>query len=178
MEQMWPALSVAVALLALVCTTVLLSLQVRQMEHERNSLAIMEAIERLTDPKMVTIFTHLGSVNDLYPTDEDIIARFYGSKDEEDFSTVTTFVETVACLARRKVIDPSLIVDAVGLTIRRRWNSIRGFIERRRRIEGNPYIMSNFEWLAMYSAWWKDTPRPSHEKNYDSNQFAGVEFRV
>ena len=170
--------SVTVAVLALVFTTLLLARQVRQMEHERNALAIMEAIERLTDPKIVTIFSHLGGIDERYPTDNDIIERYYGSQDEEHFSSVATFVETVACLARRKVIDPSLIVDAVGLTIRRRWNAIRGFIERRRRIEGNPYIMNNFEWLAMYSAWWKDIPRPPHEKNYDPRQFASVEFKV
>jgi hypothetical protein len=138
----------------------------------------MEAIERLTDPKIVAIFTHLVSVNERYSTDDDFVAKYYGSEDEADFSSAVTFVETVACLARRKVIDPSLVVDAVGLTIRRRWNAIRTFIERRRRIEDNPDILNNFEWLAMYSTWWKDIPRPPHEKNYDPRQFAGLEFRV
>jgi hypothetical protein len=126
----------------------------------------------------VAIFARLGSVNERYPTDDDFVAKYYGSEDEADFSSVATFVETIACLARRKVIDPSLVVDAVGLTIRRRWNAIRTFIERRRRIEDNPDILNNFEWLAMYSAWWKDIPRPPHEKNYDPLQFAGVKFRV
>lgn len=80
------------------------------MEHERNALAIMEAIERLTDPSIVAIFARLEGINERYPTDDDVIARFRGSKDEEDLSAVATFVETVACLARRKVLDPSLIV--------------------------------------------------------------------
>jgi len=88
------------------------------------------------------------------------------------------FVETVACLARRRVLDPSLIVDAVGLVLRYRWNSIREFIDRRCKLENNEYILENFKWLAMYSAWWKDTPRPKGARNYDPQQFAGVVFRV
>jgi hypothetical protein len=170
--------SVSVAVLALVFTTLLLARQLRQMEHERNALAIMEAIERLTDPAVVTMFTRLRGINERYPTDDDITSRFYDSQDDQDFASVATFIETVACLARRKVLDPSLIVDAVGLTIRRRWNMIREFVERRRRLEQNPYILDNFEWLATYSAWWKDVPRPPGQKNYDSNQFSGVEFRA
>jgi hypothetical protein len=91
-------------------------------------------------------------------------------------SLVGLYVETVAVLARRRVIDPSLLVDAVGLGLRRRWAAIRTFILRRRRLENNPYIMENFEWLAMYSAWWKDVPRPKRDPNYDPAQFAHVAF--
>ena len=87
------------------------------------------------------------------------------------------YIETVACLARRGVLDPSLLVDAVGYTIRRRWSSIRAFVVRRRHVAENPFIMDNFQWLAMYSTWWKDTPRPAQARNYDPLQFAGVEFR-
>ncbi|HZT12435.1 MAG TPA: hypothetical protein VFA29_06520 [Candidatus Baltobacteraceae bacterium] len=172
------AISTTVALLALVLTTFLLARQVRQMEHERNALAILEAIERLTDPRVVTIFERLRDVNQRYPSDADIAARYVGSQDDRDFQIVAQYVETIACLSRRRVLDASLLVDAVGLALRRRWDSIRTFVERRRRVENNEYILENFEWLAMYSAWWKDVPRPARDRNYAPGQFAGVTFRV
>lgn len=177
-EQLWPAASVAVAVIALVFTSLLLARQVRQMEHERNALAILEAINRLTDPRIVEIFDRLATVDARYPQDEDICTRYRGSADERDFLAVAQYVETVACLARRRVLDASLLVDAVGLALRQRWESIRTFVMRRRRLENNDYILENFEWLAMYSAWWKDTPRPPRERNYDPQQFSSVEFKV
>jgi len=170
--------SVVVAILALVLTSLLLARQARQMEHERNAMAILEAIERVTDERVVAIFDRLGDVNERYATDDDIRTRYHGSEDERDFLAVAQFIETVACLARRRVLDASLLVDAVGLPIRARWNSIKDFIHRRRRIENNEFILENFEWLAMYSAWWKDTPRPRFDRNYDRRQFAGVTFKV
>jgi hypothetical protein len=178
LEGILSAASVAVAVLALVVTGFLLSRQVRQMEHERNAIAILEAIERLTDARVVALFDRLADVNARYPDDEDIRLRYHGSQDDRYFAVIGQFIETVACLARRGVLDPSLLVDAVGLHLRERWNAIRPFVERRRRIEENPYIFENFEWLAMYSAWWKDTPRPKGARNYDPQQFAGVVFRV
>ncbi len=177
-ELVSSAASVGVAVLALVFTTFMLARQVRQMEHERNALAILEAIERLTDPRVVETFERLHTVNERYPKDRDVLDRYRGSVDERDFLVVMQFVETVACLARRRVLDPSLIVDAVGLVLRYRWNSIREFIDRRRKLENNEYILENFEWLAMYSAWWKDTPRPKRDPNYDPRQFATTTFRV
>src|SRR5579864_4744019 len=96
------AISTTVALLALVLTTFLLARQLRQMEHERNALAILEAIERLTDPRVVGIFDRLRDVNGRYPTDADILALYNGSEDERDLQVVAQFVETVACLARRR----------------------------------------------------------------------------
>jgi len=170
--------SVAVAVLALVFTTLMLARQVRQMEHERNALAILEAVERLTDPRVVATFRRLHDINERYPTDKDIIERYHGSADEHDFLVVAQFLETVATLARRGVLDASLLVDAAGLDVRRRWNIVRPFTERRRRVENNEFIFENFEWLAMYSAWWRDVPRPKRDPNYDPNQFAGVTFRV
>jgi hypothetical protein len=172
------AASTAVAVLALFLTTFLLARQVRQMEHERNALAILGVIERLTDPRVVAIFDRLRDVNQRYPTDTDIAERFKGSPDDTDFMEVGQYVETVACLSRRRVLDPSLIVDAVGLALRQRWDHIRDFVHRRRIVEGNEYIFENFEWLAMYSAWWKDTPRPKNDRNYDQRQFSGVVFHV
>ena len=171
-------LSVIVGVLALIFTSVLLARQVRQMEHERNALAILEAIERLTDARVVETFDRLNDINVRYPDDEDIRLYFHGSEDERDFTTVGQFIETIACLSRRRVLDPSLLVDAVGLHLRSRWASVAEFVKRRRKIEGNPYIFENFEWLAMYSAWWKETPRPRFAKNYDPKQFAGVTFKV
>jgi hypothetical protein len=91
---------------------------------------------------------------------------------------VAQYVETVACLARRGVLDASLLVDAVGFMLRSRGGTIRPFVERWRRARNNEYLFENFEWLAMYSTWWKETPRAPHDPNYDSKQFAGVEFKV
>ena len=177
-EQLLSAASVIVAVIALVFTTLMLARQVRQMEHERNALAILESINRLTSPHIVEIFDRLATIDSRYPTDEDIRTAYHGSEDERDFLAVAQYVETVACLARRRVLDPSLLVDAVGLALRQRWQSIRNFVMRRRRIEHNDYILENFEWLAIYSAWWKDTPRPPRDRNYDPRQFLGIEFRV
>lgn len=177
-EILSSAASVGVAVLALVFTSMLLARQVRQMEHERNALAILEAIERITDPRIVEIFTRLRGIDARYPTDADIVEKYYDSQDDRDLNAVAGYVETLACLSRRRVLDASLLVDAVGLAVRRRWQTIRSFIERRRRLENNPYIFENFEWLAMYSSWWKDVPRPSHDRNYRENQFAGVQFKV
>lgn len=177
-EVISAAASVGVAVLALIFTSLLLARQVRQMEHERNALAILEAIERLTDPRVVETFDRLRNLDERYPTDADIAGKFRGSKDERDFLVVAQFVETVACLARRRVLDPSLLVDATGLALRQRWAAIAHFVMRRRALEHNEYILENFEWLAMYSAWWKDTPRPRFDRNYRPQQFAAVEFRV
>lgn len=176
-EAIFSAASVAVGLLAMVATSLLLARQLRQMEHERNALAILEAIERLSDERIVDIFSRLRGINDRYPTDEDILTKYHDSQDDRDIQGVLGFMETLACLARRGSLDPSLLVDAVGLVIRRRWAMIRTFIERRRRLENNEYILENFEWLAMYSSWWKDTPRPAGDRNYDPKQFAGVQFQ-
>ncbi|MBV9263779.1 MAG: hypothetical protein JO324_05600, partial [Candidatus Eremiobacteraeota bacterium] len=91
---------------------------------------------------------------------------------------VAQYFETVATLARRRVLDASLLVDAVGYMIRVRWETIRDFIFRLRRIRGNRYIFENFEWLAMYSAWWRQIPRPPGDKNYDEKQFGDLDFKV
>ncbi|HKU67999.1 MAG TPA: hypothetical protein VJP85_09500 [Candidatus Baltobacteraceae bacterium] len=177
-EMLSSVASVGVAVLAMVFTSLLLARQVRQMEHERNALAILEAIERLTDPRVIETFERLRTIDERYPTDADLMAKYPGSKDEHDVLVVAQFVETVACLARRRVLDPSLLVDASGRAMRQRWGSIRNFVARLRALEQNEYILENFEWLAMYSAWWKDTPRPRFDRNYHPQQFAAVQFRV
>ncbi len=176
LDQFWPAASLAVAVLALLASSILLARQTRHMESERNATAILEAVKRLTDPSFVDIFARFADLNERYPTDDDIRKHYRGSQDERDMSFVSSYIETVACLARRRVLDPSLIVDAVGLGLRRRWATIKDFILRRRRIEHNDGIAENFEWLAMYSAWWKEVPRPAGDRNYDPRQFATVEF--
>jgi hypothetical protein len=176
LELFFAAASVGVAVLALIASSILLARQARHMEHERNALALLEAVNRLSDPIVLEVFARLAGVDARYPTDDDFRRNFPGSKDDRDMSLVGLYVETVAVLARRRVIDPSLLVDAVGLGLRRRWAAIRTFILRRRRLENNPYIMENFEWLAMYSAWWKDVPRPKRDPNYDPAQFAHVAF--
>lgn len=178
LEQFWPAVSVAVAILALVASSFLLARQTRHMENERNAVTILEAVKRLTDPAFIDIFARLADIDKRYPTDDDIRFRYHGSQDERDFVLVNSYIETVACLARRRVLDPSLIVDAVGLEVRRRWAVVRAFTLRRREVENNDGINENFEWLAMYSSWWKDTPRPPHDRNYDPRQFGAVEFKV
>ncbi len=87
---------------------------------------------------------------------------------------VAQYVETIACLARRRVLDASLLVDAVGFMLRSRWNTILPFVERLRRVRDNEYLFENFEWLATYSTWWKDTPSPPRDSNYDPQQFGDI----
>jgi hypothetical protein len=177
-DQVFAPLSVAISLIALGLSTVLLSRQNKQLEHERNALAILDAIGRLTDPVIVDAFAQLEGLGDRYPDDESVRCNFAGSSDEHAMLLVAQYVETIACLARRRVLDASLLVDAVGFMLRSRWNTIRPFVARWRRVRNNEYLFENFEWLAMYSTWWKDTPRPPGDENYDERRFAGIEFKV
>lgn len=177
-EQVFAGVSVAISLIALGLSTALLSRQNKQLEHERNALAILDAIGRLTDPIIVDAFAQLEGIGDRYPDDESVRRDFAGSSDEHAMLLVAQYVETVACLARRRVLDASLLVDAVGFMLRSRWNTVRPFVERWRRVRNNEYLFENFEWIAMFSTWWKDTPRPPGDRNYDEKQFAGIEFKV
>ena len=171
-ETIVPIVSIVIAFATVLVTAVLMHRQAREMAHERNALAILDAIDRLTSPELVQAFETLEGVNDRYPTDEDFHARYRGSDDFRANMVVGQFMETVACLARREVLDASLLVDAVGYMIRTRWAAIAPFVLRRRKLENNDYIYENFEWLARYSQWWKDIPRPKHP-NYSPDQFAG-----
>jgi hypothetical protein len=177
-EQVLAASSVVVSLIALGLSTVLLTRQNKQLEHERNALAILDAIGRITDPAIGSAFSQLEGIDHRYPGDESIRRDYAGSPDENALLLVAQYVETIACLARRRVLDASLLVDAVGYMLRTRWNAIRPFVARLRRVRGNEYLFENFEWIAMYSAWWKDTPRPPNDQNYDPKQFGEVEFKV
>lgn len=170
--------SVVVSLIALGLSTALLARQNKHLEHERNALAILDAIARLTDPAIVAAFAELEGIGERYQTDDSVGRSFVGSKDDQAMMLVAQYVETVACLARRGVLDASLLVDAVGFMLRSRWETIRPFVARWRRVRNNEYLFENFEWLAMYSTWWKDTPRPPNDPNYDPKQFAKVEFKV
>lgn len=171
-DQWLPLVSVTISFATILVTALLLGRQVKQMEHERNALAILEAIDRLADPDVVEVFEQLDRVNERYDTDGDILKLYPSSKDAKSLAVVGQYVETVACLARRGVLDPSLLVDAVGLMLRTRWATIRPFVSRLRHCYDNAYMFENFEWLAAYSAWWKDTPRPAKDPNYSPNQFA------
>jgi hypothetical protein len=177
-EQSFAAASIIVSLIALGMSAVLLTRQNKQLEHERNALAILDAIARLTDPAIVAAFAQLEGIGGRYPDDQSVSENFIGSADDRALVLVAQYVETVACLARRRVLDVSLLVDAVGFMLRSRWDTIRPFVERWRRVRDNDFLFENFEWLAMYSTWWKDTPRPAHDLNYDPQQFAGIEFKV
>lgn len=177
-EQLLAGASVIVSLVALGFTTVLLTRQNKQLEHERNALAILDAIGRLTDPTIGSAFAQLEDIDERYPDDKSILANYPGSSDERALLLVAQYVETVACLARRRVLDVSLLVDAVGFMLRTRWNTIRPFVAHLRRVRNNQYLFENFEWLAMYSAWWKDTPRPANDPNYNEKQFGDIEFKV
>lgn len=170
-EAITPAASLVIAFATVVFTTLMLSRQVRQMEHERNALAILEAIDRLSSPHMVSTFTQLEGVAARYPTDADLAQNFKGSQDDAALTQVGQYVETIACLARREVLDASLLVDAVGLMLRTRWATVRDFVYHLRRFYHNDYMFENFEWLARYSAWWKDVPRPARARNYQPSQF-------
>jgi hypothetical protein len=165
--------SLVVALATVVFTTYMLSRQVRQMEHERNALAILDAIDRLTSSEVVNVFLQLRDVDKRYPTDKDIREKFFGSPDEHALNQVGQFVETIACLARREVLDVTLIVDAVGFMLRERWATIKPFVMHWRTYNNNEFLFENFEWLANYSAWWRDIPRP-RAPNYDPKQFAAT----
>jgi len=178
LEQILSLTSVGVAVAALVASSVLLVRQTRHMEAERNASTVLEAVKRITDPAMVEVFTRLRGIDERYPTDDAICSRYPGSQDERDMQAVSAYIGTVACLARRGVIDASLLADALGYGVRLRWSIVRDFVQRQRRVLDNPYIAEHFEWLAMYSAWWKDVPRPKSDRNFASEQFAGVEFRV
>lgn len=177
-EQAFAASSIVVSLIALGLSTVLLTRQNKQIEHERNALAILDAIARLTDPAIVAAFVELEGIEQRFPDDETVRSNFSGSSDDQALVLVAQYVETVACLARRRVLDASLLVDAVGFMLRSRWNTILPFVLRWRRVRENEYLFENFEWLAMYSTWWKDTPRPPNDLNYDPQQFAGITFKV
>ena len=177
-EQTLAGASVMVSLIALGLSSVLLTRQNKQLEHERNALAILDAIGRITDPTIGDAFAQLEGIADRFPEDESVRRDYTGSPDERALLLVAQYVETIACLSRRGVLDASLLVDAVGFMLRSRWNTILPFVERLRRVRGNEYLFENFEWLAMYSAWWKDTPRPPNDPNYDSKQFRGVRFKV
>ena len=172
----WVSLaSVCAAFATVLLTTLLLSRQVKQMEHERNAIAILEAIDRLSDLEVVEVFERLRGVNERYASNDDILRTYPESADAKALEVVGQYVETVACLARRGVLDPSLIVDAVGLMVRTRWASIRPFVRRLRAAYGNEFMFENFEWLARYSNWWKDTPRPPRDPNYSPTQFVDPE---
>ncbi len=177
-EQAFAAASVVVSLIALGLSTLLLTRQNKQIEHERNALAILDAIARLTDAKIVEAFAQLDGIGARYFDDETVLRDFAGSSDDQALVLVAQYVETVACLTRRRVLDASLLVDAVGFMLRSRWETIRPFVERLRRVRGNPFLFENFEWLVMYSTWWRDTPRPANDPNYDPRQFGDIEFKV
>ncbi len=170
LEAVTPLASLIIAAATVIFTTLMLHRQSRQMEHERNALAILEAIDRLTSSEIVRIFVQLRGVAERYPDDEALRKLYPGSQDELALYMVGQYVETIACLARRGIIDASLIVDAVGLMLRTRWTIIKRFVYHLRRHYGNEYMFENFEWLARYSAWWKDVPRPP-SLNYSSTQF-------
>ncbi|MBV9972931.1 MAG: DUF4760 domain-containing protein [Candidatus Eremiobacteraeota bacterium] len=173
MDAVISIVSVFIALLTVTLSSILLSRQIKHMERERNALAILAAIDRLSDEKMVRVFGQLQGVETRYPTDEDLAQHYPNSEDEANLTAVGQYVETVATLARREVIDVSLIVDAVGLMIRSRWKLIREFVRHLRRYYDNPYMFENFEWLARYSEWWKETPREAH-RNYDPSRWPDV----
>jgi hypothetical protein len=177
-EQVFAAASVVVSLIALGLSSVLLTRQNKQLEHERNALAILDAIGRLTDPIVINAFAQLEGIDQRYPDDESLLRDFDGSADDHALVLVAQYVETVACLARRRVLDASLLVDAVGFMLRSRWRTILPFVQRLRRVRENEFLFENFEWIAMFSSWWKETPRPPNDTNFDPKQFADVEFKV
>jgi Domain of unknown function (DUF4760) len=170
-EQLFSAASVVISLCALAFSTFFLARQNRHLEHERNALAILEAIGQLTDPAIVAAFAQLDDIAARYPDDETIRTQFDDSPDDAALTIVAQYVETVSTLARRRVLDASLIADAVGFMLRSRWKMIAPFVERLRRVRADNQVFENFEWMANYSAWWKTLPRPSGDPNYEPNQF-------
>jgi len=169
-ETIVPIVSIVIAFITVIVTALLMARQAREIAHERNAIAILESIDRLTRPELVKAFEQLSTADERYATDEDLLTKYVGSADDRANYVVGQLMETVACLARREVLDASLLVDAAGYMIRRRWAQIESFVMRRRRVEKNDYIYENFEWLAKYSTWWKDVDRPN-VPNYSADQF-------
>jgi len=170
-EQIAPFASLVIAFGTVLVTSWLMARQIRAMEHERNALALLDSIDRISSQEIVDIFRQLEGVNERFPTDTDIRERYRNSSDERALLAIAQYIETVATLARRGVLSPSLIVDSVGYMIRLRWATLEPFVRRLRSVQCNAYIFENFEWLARYSAWWKDVPRPRHDPNYWPDQF-------
>lgn len=170
-EQIVPLASLAVAFATVLVTALLMWRQVRAMEHERDALALLEAIDRLSSPHLVAAFETLRDAEKRYPTAQIFAERFPKSDDERAAYGITQYMETVATLARRGVLSASLLADAMGLLIRTRWQQMEPFTRLRRQYQDNPYIFENFEWLARYSDWWKDVPRPPGDPNYWPDQF-------
>ena len=173
-DQVLAAASIGIAIVAMASSSILLVRQNQQLEHERNAMAILDAISRLTDPAAMVAFESLEGIDARYPDDEAILTRFDDSEDDRNLLLVAQYFETVACLARRKVLDASLIADAVGFMLRTRWETIRPFVLRLRRLRGNETIFEHFEWIARYSAWWRTSAPPLKNPNYDPGQFAGL----
>lgn len=169
--QIVPFASLAIAFATVLVTAWLMTRQVRAMEHERNAMALLEAIDRISSQEIIQIFKQLDGINGRYPTDDDLRTNYPGSDDEHALLAIGQYIETVATLARRGVLSASLIVDSVGYLVRKRWNAIAPFVARERIVYDNPYLFENFEWLARYSEWWKDEPRPPRDPNYWPDQF-------
>src|SRR5579863_6487962 len=118
LESAVPIVSTIIAFATVLFTTIMMARQTKEIAHERNALALIEAIGGFSSPNVVQAFEDLRGVEKRYPTEADFRARFFGSDDERSLFVVGQFVETIACLARREVLDVTLIVDAVGLLLR------------------------------------------------------------
>lgn len=174
-ETILSAASVLVAVIALGISTLLLARQNKQLEHERNAGAVLAAAAQLAEPAIVQAFDDLEGIERRYPSDEEVRRSFDDSSDDRALTIVAQYVETVAALARRGVLDPSLLAESVGFLLIARWITIHRFVERLRRVRGNPRVLENFEWLAKYVVWWRDQPPPA-EPNYAPDQFAPFEY--
>ena len=71
-EQTFAAASVIVSLIALGLSSSLLTRQNKQLEHERNALAILDAIGRLTDSTIGLAFAQLEGIADRFPDDDSV----------------------------------------------------------------------------------------------------------
>ena len=86
----------------------------------------------------------------------------------------------LSAVQEKPVVTVQEMVNLTGAseaTIRRDISALHDQ-KRLRRVRGNAYLFENFEWLAMFSAWWKEVPRSASDRNYDPAQFAGVQFKV
>src|ERR1700756_2589133 len=90
--------SLGVAFATVIVTASLMARQAREMAHERNALAILEAIDRLSSSELVAAFDQLRGANERYPTDEAYATDYPGSTDAQADMVVGQFMETVACL--------------------------------------------------------------------------------
>ena len=114
-----PAASLIIAVATVVFTTLMLSRQVRQMEHERNALAIIEAIDRLSSPHMVQTFAQLRGVLEQLSESDRLILTFryaldYTTEEIADILDINSTAVHMRLSRARQRLAERLEAEGVG----------------------------------------------------------------